>query len=428
MIIKNVRVYTKNNIFEEGVLATRDGKLVCLADADTEQEIDGEGAYAIPGLVDMHLHGCAGYDFCDGTKEAIAKIAEYELQAGVVAFAPATMALPVEELERILHVAAEYADEQKFQMNKNSEADRQLQSPDRGGVEGQGFSLGSKCADLVGINMEAPFISQAKKGAQDASYILPCEVTYAKRFIRAAGGLVKVIGIAPEASENALEFVEQMKGEVNLALAHTNADYDTAKAAFDAGVNHVVHLHNAMPAFLSREPGVVGAALDSDNVSAELICDGVHLHPAMVRATFRMFKEERIILISDSMRATGMPDGIYTLGGQDVKVEGKYATLLSNGALAGSVTNYDEIKRKYSGNTSNGALAGSVTNLMDVMRTAVKMGIPLETAVACASSNPAKYLGIDDCYGSLEIGKNANILLLDDNLNLKMVVKDGNQL
>ena len=198
----------------------------------------------------------------------------------------------------------------------------------------------------------------------------------------------------------------QMKDKVNISLAHTNADYAHAKAAFDAGANHAVHLFNAMPAFTHREPGVVGAVSDSAHVMAEIICDGVHIHPSMVRAAFKMMGADRMILISDSMRATGMPDGQYTLGGLDVKVVGNHATLVSDGALA-----------------------GSVTNLADCLRTVVKkMEIPLETAIACATINPAKSLGIEDTYGSIAPGKKANIVLLDENLELKMVIKDGQEL
>ena len=195
-----------------------------------------------------------------------------------------------------------------------------------------------------------------------------------------------------------------MKQDVNISLAHTNADYDTAKAAFDVGANHAVHLYNAMPEFTHRAPGVVGAVSDSPHVNAELICDGVHIHPSVVRGTLKMIGENRIIFISDSMRATGMPDGHYTLGGLDVNVTGNLATLASNGVIA-----------------------GSVTNLMDCMRTAVKkMGIPLETAVACATMNPAKALREYENYGSITSGKKGNVVLLDKELNLKMVVKDGN--
>ena len=392
MLIKNVKVYTEDWRFEEGEIVIRDGifeRVNFKTDKEKAEEnvenvpdeaedviVDGEGCFAIPGLIDLHFHGCMGDDFCDGTKEAIERIAAYEASIGVTAIAPATMTLPVEELVDILKVAAEYKKE------------------------------ATKGADLIGINMEGPFISPAKKGAQDERNIIPCDAEVCRRFLDASEGLVKFVGIAPEESEKSIEFIEQMKDKVNISLAHTNADYDTAKAAFDAGANHAVHLYNAMPSFTHRAPGVVGAVADCEHVMAEIICDGVHIHPAAVRATFRMMGEERMILISDSMRATGMPDGQYTLGGLDVNVVGNRATLVSDGALA-----------------------GSATNLMDCMRTAVKkMGIPFETAVACATMNPAKSLGEYENYGSITEGKKANVVLLDDELNLKMVIKDGEML
>jgi N-acetylglucosamine-6-phosphate deacetylase len=228
-------------------------------------------------------------------------------------------------------------------------------------------------------------------------------VTICERFLDASEGLVKFIGIAPEDNPNAVDFILKVKDKVNVSLAHTNADYDSAMAAFEAGANHAVHLYNAMPAYTHRAPGVIGAVADCEQVEAEMICDGVHLHPATVRATFKMLGSDRIILISDSIRATGMPDGRYLLGGLDVDVKGNRATLVSDGALA-----------------------GSATNLMDCMRIVVKqMHIPLETAVACATMNPAKSLGIYDQYGSITAGKKGNVVLLRPDLSLKAVIKDG---
>lgn len=380
MIIKNVRVYTEEKKFAEGSIYIEGGRFVSPSayswrEAAGEKVIDGGGAYAVPGLIDLHFHGCMGADFCDGTREALQVIAEYEASVGVTSIAPATMTLPVEELERILSVAREYAGKQD----------------------------GKPEADLVGVNMEGPFISRTKKGAQDAANIIPCDAAVCERFLQASGGLVKFIGIAPEESEGSIEFIRAVKDKVHVSLAHTNADYDAANAAFQAGADHAVHLYNAMSAFTHRTPGVVGAVADNRHVWAELICDGVHVHPAVVRATFQMLGKDRILLISDSMRATGMPDGTYTLGGLDVNVRGNRATLVSDGALA-----------------------GSVTNLMDCMRTLVKdMKIPLETAVACATINPAKCLGIEDEYGSIAEGKAADLVLLDDALNTRMVVKRG---
>lgn len=380
MIIDNVYVYTPDKKFVKGGIILKGEQIQAVYEAkDTpkfeEEVFDGNGAYAIPGLIDLHFHGCKGDDFCDGTKEAIGRIAEYETSIGVTAIAPATMTLPVEELEHILEVAAEY---------KKENTDKRR-------------------ADLLGINMEGPFISPAKKGAQDERNIIPCNVEICEQFLKASDGLVKFIGIAPEESEEAIDFIKAVKDKVNVSLAHTNADYETAKVAFEAGANHAVHLYNAMPPFSHRAPGVVGAVYDCKHVMPEIICDGIHIHPATVRATFEMMGADRMILISDSMRATGMPDGQYTLGGLDVKVVGKLATLVSDGAIA-----------------------GSATNLMDCMRTVVKeMGIPLETAVACATMNPAKSLGVYEEYGSITEGKKANIVLLDKDLELQAVIKDG---
>ena len=383
MIIDNVYVFTPDKAFVKGGIILDGDKIrQVYEEKDAPQlngdVLDGKGCYAIPGLIDLHFHGCKGDDFCDGDKAAIGRIAEYEASVGVTAIAPATMTLPVEELEQILHTAAEYKKETKD----------------------------CRKADFLGINMEGPFISPAKKGAQDARNILPCNVEICDRFLKASEGLVKFIGIAPEESEHAAEFIREVHERVNVSLAHTNADYDTAMEACRAGANHAVHLYNAMPAFTHRAPGVVGAVFDNKDVMAEIICDGIHIHPSVVRATFQMMGADRMILISDSMRATGMPDGQYTLGGLDVKVVGKLATLVSDGAIA-----------------------GSATNLADCMRTVVqKMDLPLETAVACATINPARSLKIDKDYGSLEKGKKANVVLLGKDLELKCVIKDGKRI
>lgn len=380
MIIDNVYVFTPDKAFVKGGIILDGDKIRQVYEEKDAPQLsgdvmDGKGCYAIPGLIDLHFHGCKGDDFCDGNKDAIGRIAEYEASVGVTAIAPATMTLPVEELEQILHTAAEYKKETKD----------------------------CRKADFLGINMEGPFISPAKKGAQDARNILPCNVEICDRFLKVSEGLVKFIGIAPEESEHAAEFIREVHERVNISLAHTNADYDTAMEACRAGANHAVHLYNAMPAFTHRAPGVVGAVFDNKDVMAEIICDGIHIHPSVVRATFQMMGADRMILISDSMRATGMPDGQYTLGGLDVKVVGRLATLVSDGAIA-----------------------GSATNLMDCMRTVVKkMDLPLETAVACATINPARSLGVEEQYGSLEAGKKAHVVLLDQDLELKAVIKDG---
>lgn len=371
MIIKNVKVYGEDFQFHPGDVVIENG-VFCETASNTGEVIDGEGAYAIPGLIDIHFHGCMGADVCDNDPEAIRTIAEYEASVGVTTICPATMTLPVDDLKKILSTVASYTNESG--------------------------------AHLVGLNMEGPFISVSKKGAQDERNIIPCDAALFREFQEAARGLIRFIGVAPETGlDRTLDFIREVKGEVSVSLAHTNASYTDAKAAFDAGACHAVHLFNAMPAFTHREPGVVGAVFDSKHVFAELICDGIHIHPAMVRAAFAMMGAERICLISDSMRAAGMPDGSYTLGGLAVNVSGKHATLAEGGALA-----------------------GSVTNLADCMRTAVKeMDIPLEEAIRCATLNPARALHLEHRYGSIAPGKTGNLVLLNPDLSLKQVIVNG---
>lgn len=340
-----------------------------------EEVVDASDCYVIPGLLDLHFHGALGMDVCDGTREAFQTIADYEARQGVTAICPATLTLAVEELAAVLRTGAEFARTQT------------------GG------------ADLVGFNMEGPFISHVKKGAQNESYIIPCNPAVADRFIEASEGLVKIIGLAPEENPDFEEYIRAVRDKVIVSLAHTNADYATAMRAFRAGAGHAVHLYNAMRGLSHREPGMIGAVSDARHVYAEIICDGVHVHPAAVRAAFRMNGAERMVFISDSLRCAGMPDGEYLLGGQTVRKEGKLCTLKEDGNIA-----------------------GSVSNLMDCLRNAVQtMEIPLETAVACSTINPARAIRVEDRYGSIEAGKKGNVVLLsrDESLKVRRVVKDG---
>lgn len=372
MIIKNVLVFGEDKTFAPGEIAIEDGVFVNETSDDMDV-IDGEGCFAIPGLVDVHFHGCVGHDFCDGTPEALKAIAEYEASQGITTIVPASMTLSEEELMKIMTNAGEYQNESG--------------------------------AELAGINMEGPFICAAKKGAQAATHIRKADVEMFRKLQKAANGLIKLCDIAPE-EEGAMEFIKEVKDEVHVSFAHTMANYDVAKAGYDLGADHATHLYNAMPSFAHRDPGVIGAARDSEHVMVELICDGIHIHPSTVRATFEMFGEDRVVMISDSMRATGLSDGMYTLGGQDVKVVGKLATLVSDGAIA-----------------------GSATNLMDCVRTAVnEMGIPFETAVGCATMNAAKSVGLYDTYGSITAGKAGNVVLLDKDFNLKAVIMRGKRI
>lgn len=375
MIIRGAAVYTEDNRFENKDIYIN-GDIFTGEEDGCGKIIDGSGCYAIPGLTDIHFHGCVGKDFCDGTLEAIDTIAAYQARVGVTTIAPATMTLDKDTLYAVCEAAAEYHDRQE---------------------KGE-FA---QSAVLCGINMEGPFISKEKMGAQKPKYIQKANDELYENMQAKSGGLIKLVDIAPE-TEGAIDFIRRKKGKTVLSIAHTTADYDTAMAAFEAGATHVTHLYNAMPPFSHRAPGVIGAAADA-GAEVELICDGVHVYPSAVRATFRMFGDDNIILISDSMMATGLADGDYSLGGQPVKVTGNLATL------------------------KDGTIAGSATNLMECLRIVVgQMKIPLESAVKCAAVNSAKSIGIYDKYGSITSGKIANLVLLDKkDLSLKKVILRG---
>ncbi len=349
-----------------------DGALVAEESSDGGT-YDAAGCYVIPGLTDVHFHGCRGADLSDGDAGGLAVMAEYELSRGVTQICPAGMTLPEEQLQKVCRTAAAYRRE------------------DRPGAE------------LVGINLEGPFLSEEKKGAQNGAWLHAPDVEMLKRLIGASEGLVKLVSVAPELP-GALEFVAEASKLTAVSIAHTAADYDTAMAALRAGAREITHLFNAMPPFLHRAPGVVGAAADFAPCRVELICDGVHIHPSAVRAVFRLFGPERVVLISDSLRGAGMPDGQYTLGGQDVTVKGPLATL------------------------SDGTIAGSVTDLMACMVKAAEFGVPLADAVRSAAVTPAEAIGVSDRYGTLEPGKAANAAVLDGDLNLRAVFFRGRQI
>ena len=374
MKITGALVFGEDRKFHEKDLYVKD-ELITDSGAEGEEVIDASGCVAIPGLIDIHFHGAMGEDVCDGNAEAFEKIAAYEVSRGVTAICPATLTLPVDDLKHVLSLGAEFAAKEN-----------------------------SKLSDLVGFNMEGPFISPVKKGAQNAEFIRKCDPGIVDEFYEASKGLLKIIGLAPEENPEFEKYIEAVSDKVVVSLAHTNSDYDTAMKAFKAGACHAVHLYNAMTGMSHREPGVVGAVFDSKHVTAELICDGIHIHPAAVRATFEMMGPERMILISDSMRSTGMPDGEYDLGGLTAIKKGR------------------EVRLK-----DGGAIAGSGTDLMDCLRTVVlDMGLPLEIAVAAATINPARRIGISDKYGSLEPGRLADIVLLDKTtLTIKKILRKG---
>lgn len=390
MVIKNALVFTLEHGFIKKDVRISGGRFVAIEtrlaqESDSVEEVlDAKGNYLIPGLVDVHFHGCAGHDFSDGTIEALKSIAKYELANGITSISPASMTLPTEVLQKICEVASEFVEMQKRIM-----ADETSKTEE---------NLGAR---LCGIHLEGPFISMEKKGAQNPAYIQKPSVEAFRSLQDVAKGLVKLITIAPEV-EGAEDFIRELADKVHISVGHTTSNYETALHAFALGADHVTHTYNAMPGFTHRSPGVIGAAFDAEHVMPELICDGIHIDPAAVRMTFQLFGVERMVLISDSMMATGMEDGDYSLGGLPVKVTGNLATL------------------------EDGTIAGSATNLMDCMRMAVKMGIPLETAVRAATYNPAKSIGVDDVCGSIEVGKYGDCVILSkDDLSTEAVVLGG---
>ena len=366
MIIKRGKVFQEDGNFLEQTLYVNDHRLVDKAEYQDDGEvIDAEGLLVLPGLVDIHSHGAAGEDFSDGNPEGFKKILQYEKRCGITSYCPTSMTFPKERLRQIF-----------------------------ASIKGAQTEDG---ATVVGINMEGPFLDPAKKGAHVEKWIAAPDVAFVRELNQDADGLVRLVTVAPN-MDGAEEFIKEMHEEVCISLGHTAADYDCASRAMKLGAHHVTHLYNAMQPFGHRAPGLIGAAMDDPECMVELICDGYHIHPSAIRAAFRMFGPERVILISDSMRATGMENGTYELGGQEVTVQDRKAVL------------------------KDGTLAGSATNLYGCMCKAVEFGIPLEQAIMAATANPARSIGIFDRVGSIRIGKQADLLLVSENLELKRVI------
>ena len=372
MRIINGQVFDLKEGFVEREVCT-DGALLSAASSDGKV-LDAAGCYVIPGLVDVHFHGCVGEDFSDATPDGLQRMADYELSQGVTYICPAGMTLPEDQLTNIC---------------KNAAAHR---------------ARATSGAEVVGLHLEGPFLCTAKKGAQNGDFLHDPDVPMLRRLQEAAGGCVKLVTVAPE-QPGALEFIRSAVADgITVSVGHTVADYDTAKAAFDAGASHATHLYNGMPPLHHRAPAVIGAAFDSPHVQPELICDGVHIHQSVVRLTFRLFGAERMILISDSLRATGMPDGQYPFGGQEIEVHGNRATIVGHPET----------------------LAGSVTSLMGCLRQAVAYGIPMADAVRACTYNPACSIGLDKRAGTLDVGKEASLVLLDqETLAIRAIVFKG---
>ena len=378
MIIKNGQVFNSNGRFIPADVELAGDRIVKVAPAGTlhgEDELDAAGRYVTPGFVDIHIHGAAGSDFCDGmdgSDKYVRAMQKYLGSQGVTSFLGTTMAFSEEILDRIFDTARPIF-----------------------GQEGYG-------AVLRGVNMEGPFFNKAKKGAQAEEYIIDPDWEMFQRLWERSGHNIRLVDVAPELP-GALEFAQKASKLCTVSIAHTCATYEEATAAFANGFTHTTHLFNAMPAFTHRAPGVVGAASDfAEHI--EMICDGIHLNPSVVRAVFNMFGPDRVCIISDAMQACGMPNGEYSLGGQKVFMTDGLATL------------------------ADGTIAGSATCQAEGFRRAVKFGVPLESALKAATINPAKAAGLFDEVGSIAVGKRADVLVLGADLHPEHIFIGGKEL
>ncbi len=370
--IKNGKLILTDGILENAVLVYED-KIVGLTDEaeipEGAEVIDAEGGYVAPGLVDIHIHGYLGEDTSDGKPEGIYKMANGVMKNGVTAFCPTTMTVSMEEINRALEVVRSLKEESKS-------------------WDG---------AEILGVNLEGPFINPKKKGAQAETHIKAPDA----KFIIDNSDIILLATLAPEmeGGKDAIKEIRE-KCEVTVSVGHTDASFEETLMGIDAGATHITHLFNAQTPLHHRNPGVVGAALLHE-VTTELIADTFHVHKGIFELLARV-KGDNLCLITDCTRAGGMPDGEYTLGGQPIFVNG-VKCLLADGTIAGSVLKLNDAVRNYKNNTD----------------------LPLWKAVAAASLNPARAVGLDSKKGSLEVGKDADIIITDEDFNVQKTIIGG---
>ena len=352
-----------------GSLVVEDERIAALLPPESGKEEDE--LLCLPGFIDIHTHGGAGADVCDKTAESLQKLSRYYASHGVTSWCPTTMTLPSDDLREIFQTV--------------------------------GRVRGSECgAYIQGVNMEGPYVSREKCGAQNPAFLRPADADE----VRALHAIspICLVDLAPEV-EGALTLPKALGDDIVCSVAHTNATYAQTKAAFDAGFRHVTHLFNAMSPFTHRAPGAVGAVLENERVTAELICDGFHLDPVAVRLAFRLLGANRCVAVSDSLSCAGCPDGDgYALGGQKVVVKDGKAFL------------------------ANGTLASSTTNLFNAFKNLLRFGVPFADALASCTLGPARVIGADADTGSIEAGKYADLIFVDDSLNLRHVMVKGRML
>ena len=364
MRIKNAKVFVGKTFIPADI--EFDQKITAVGKLEGEADFDAAGMYVIPGLVDIHTHGAMGEDFSDGKADKMQPMADYFAQHGVTSFLATTMTLKEETLTPAMNVIRDF--------------------------ERKG---GAKCA---GIHLEGPFLGYAKRGAQAAENLHKPDPEMFDRLNAASGGKVKLVTVACE-EEGGMEFVANVSKKATVSLGHTSATYDQAMEAYSRGASHATHLYNGMDGLHHRKPGIIAAAMDA-GATVELICDGLHIHPAAIRLAAKLYGD-KLCLVSDSLRCAGMPDGDYELGGQPITLSGGVARL-----------------------TGTDTLAGSAISMLDAVRNVVEFGMPLTDAVYAGSTAPALAAGLSD-IGSIEAGKCADLVVLDKDLNLVAVFVDG---
>ena len=376
MFYRNARIYGSDFRFHLGAFEVKDGRFGRVLPEEVPADaIDLKGAIVIPGLIDVHSHGNSGADFSDGDYEGLKAMARYYAQCGITSFAPASMTLPYEVLEKAFATALRLTQEQP-----------------RGG------------AVLRGIQMEGPYFSYKKRGAQNPDYLKEPDFEGFRKLYEGCQGLISIVDVAPELP-GAAEFTAKASKLCTVSVAHTDSDYDHAKAVFGAGATHLTHLYNAMPGINHRNPGVIPAAVENPMVRAEIICDGYHIHPAAVRLAFAMFGGARMILVSDSGRCAGLPEGSeFELGGQKA--------WLRDGV----------------GRLEDGTIACSAANLWDCMVNVIRWGIPEEDAIRAATWNPACAISAQEEVGSIREGKIADFIICQPDYSGKRVFLAGQEL
>lgn len=368
MILKNAVIFDENFAKKQADIKIQDGKIIQLGSFPEEDGIDCSGCIITPSFIDIHIHGCNGGDFCGGI-DSMKKMSEHLIKNGITSFCGTTMTLPQEDLAVIMENAKAF----------------------RGTEPG---------ARLIGINMEGPFISGSKKGAQNEKYIRAGSIAEFRDLNKKSGNMIKLVDIAPESFDSDA-FIREVSKDTVVSVGHSNADAAQAENAFSLGAGHVTHLFNAMSPMTHRAPGVAGAALANESVLCELICDGNHIDPTVVRIAFKILGEDRAVVISDSMKASGMPDGVYDLGGQDVYVSGGFARL------------------------KDGTIAASISNIYEEFKNLLSFGIDEKTALKCCTINPAKAIREEKKIGSIAPGKLADLIVFTPDYEIRAVLLEG---